>query len=256
MKRVERRHGPTLLAAGFGSYFAIVMVLAWILMSRPSGWSYDPDMSRWAYSVYLVASAIFLAGLGILAFQVQSLFERRIREVNRQLGSLFWDWSPKAESEDSDDVLSSKEPDERDLDEMLETVGEAQTREVHEVLLRSSYEAAEEDAPVEIALVTVAQPELLHRRQALERRAMHVTKFFPGPMVLAVGVLGFSAAMLPGVEATMPTFQQLNSALILGFAYGWVGLAGYFAASAFAIIGSLHPGRKRQPREREGISDR
>src|SRR3970040_1793802 len=96
MRRVERRHGPTLLAAGFGSYFAIVMGVAWAFRSRRATPLYGPEISRWTYTVYLIASAIFLAGLGVLAFQVQNSFEHRVREVNRQLGSLFWDWSRAA----------------------------------------------------------------------------------------------------------------------------------------------------------------
>ena len=248
MRRVERRHGPTLLAAGFGSYFAIVMVVAWTFASRLTSPWYGPEISRWAYTVYLIASAIFLAGLGVLAFQVQNSFEHRVREVNRQLGSLFWDWSRPTEAEDSDPSTSPRDPDEEDLDEILQTVGEAQTREVQEVLLRSSYEAAEEDAPVEIALVTVAQPEMLRRREGLKRQARSLAKYFPGPMGIAVTILGVSAAMLPGVEAMLQDLHQLNTALILGFAYGWVGLAGYFAASSIAILFSFRTQRKPRGR--------
>ncbi len=237
---------PQIQAAIFGSYFVFVMFTAWTFASGLTTPWYGSEISRWAYSAYFVASAVFLAGLGILAFQVQAHFGRRIRELNRELGSFYWDWAPDATSEETV-VSSSSDSDDHDLDEMLVTVGESQTEEIQDVLLQSSIEAAEEDAPVEIALVTVAQPALVRRREKLKRRAAYFTTFLMGPMVAAVGILGISAAMLPGTEVMLQNFPRLNTTLILGFAYVWAGLAVYFAAAIFSVVTSL-AGRRRRGR--------
>ncbi len=247
MRTFRRTRLPQIQAAIFGSYVVFVMFTAWTFSAGLATPWYGVEVSRWAYSAYLVASAVFLAGCGILAFQIQTYFGKRIRELNRQLGSLYWDWAPNATSEEAVVSSSSVESEDHDLDEMLVTVGEAQTEEVQDVLLESSIEAAEEDAPVEIALVTVAQPELVRRREMLKRRAAYLTTFLTGPIVAAVGILGISAAILPGTEVMLQNSPRLNTTLILGFAYGWAGLAGYFAAAILSVVTSL-PGRRRRGR--------
>ena len=48
-------------------------------------------------------------------------------------------------------------------------------------------------------------------------------------MIAAASFVGLAAAMLPGVDGMLVSFHQLNTALILGLAYGWAGLAAYAA---------------------------
>jgi hypothetical protein len=247
-RRAHLRHGAKILAIVFGVYFGFIMFTTWTFASRLEYPWYGPELSRWAYAANLIASAIFLAAVGILAFQVQLSFDLRIRELNRQLGSLFWDWGTSGSSELSESSSSHGESGEHDLDEILETVGESQTQEVHEVLLESSIEAAEEDVPVEITLVSVAQPELLRRRESLRRQATHLKKYLPGPMIVAAAFMGISAAMLPGTDALLKISHQMNTTIILGLAYSWVGLALYFATSVLGLIISLHPDRKLRNR--------
>jgi len=244
MRTSRRTRLPQIQAAIFGLYLLFVMFIAWTFSAGLATPWFGTEFSRWVYTAYLLASAVFLAGMGILAFQIQNHLGKRIRELNRQLGSLYWDWAPNETSEEAV-VSSSPESDDHDLDEMLVTVGEAQTEEVQEVLMNSSIEAAEEDAPVEISLVTVAQPTLVRRREQLKARAAYLTSFLKGPMIVAVGIFGISAVMLPGTEAMVQSFHQLNTTLILGFAYGWAGLAAYFAAAILSIVAFLPGQRKR-----------
>ena len=244
MRTSRRTRLPQIQAAIFGLYFLFVMFIAWTFSAGLATPWFGTEFSRWVYTAYLLASAVFLAGMGILAFQIQNHLGKRIRELNRQLGSLYWDWAPNETSEEAV-VSSSPESDDHDLDEMLVTVGEAQTEEVQEVLMNSSIEAAEEDAPVEISLVTVAQPTLVRRRERLKARAAYLTSFLKGPMIVAVGIFGISAVMLPGTEAMVQSFHQLNTTLILGFAYGWAGLAAYFASAILSIVAFLPGQRKR-----------
>jgi len=247
-RRTHFRHGARILAIVFGVYFSFIMFAAWTFASRLEYPWYGPEPSRWAYATNLIASAIFLAAVGILAFQVQLSFDLRIRELNRQLGSLFWDWSPPTASEDAASSSSHRASGEHDLDEILETVGESQTQEVHEVLLESSIEAAEEDVPVEITLVSVAQPELLRRRESLRRQATHLKRYLPGPMIVAAAFMGISAAMVPATDVMLQVSHQMNTTIILGLAYSWVGLALYFASSILGLINSLHSDRKLRNR--------
>lgn len=53
-------------------------------------------------------------------------------------------------------------------------------------------------------------------------------------MVAAASFVGVAAAMLPAVDGMLVANHQLNTALILGLAYGWAGLAAYVALAMHA----------------------
>jgi hypothetical protein len=242
MRIVPAIYRPSILAAIFGSYLALIMLSSWSFASGLPNPSYSAELSRWIYAAYLVASAAFLAGLAVLAFHIHGAFEARAREVNRELGSLLLGGGAAFISPD---VLpppsgGSSEPSDSDLKEILETLGEAQTQEV--LLVPSS------SAGPEAKALNTLQRALLHRRDDLRRRQLALTKFLPGPSVVAVAFVGLSAAMLPTTDAMLQSFYQINTTLILGFAYGWVGLAAYFAISLLGVAGALKTEGKRRPR--------
>ena len=87
--------------------------------------------------------------------------------------------------------------------------------------------------------------DLVRRRTGLKRQQDFLTRFLPGPAAIVVGVLATSMMMMPAADETLQSSFRLNTALILGFAYGWFGLAAYFAASVLGLVGSLRTERKR-----------
>jgi hypothetical protein len=247
---------PPVLAAIFGSYFAIVMFESWTFSSKLASPWYGPDLSRWIYMSFVVASAVFIMGVGMLAFQIENAFENRVREINRQLGALLWDAGtafplveglPPPSDEDAEENV---DPTERELDEMLEVLGDAQAQVAQEVLVGSSAGTVEEVDPVEAAQDAMLQQNLLRRREGLKRHEDFLMRFLPGPMGVAVGVLGISMVMLPATDVMLQTFHGLNTALILGFSYAWIGLAAYFGASVLGLAASLRTERKRRRKER------
>lgn len=230
-----RLYRAPVLAAVFGGYIGTVLVLAWLAAANlPDPW-FGPELSRWIYITYVLASSLFLVGLGVLAFSLQRSFEARRSEVNRELGGLLLDGgtglSPEEVIDSPDRREAPDEPRSRDLEAILETLGEAQD---HDVLMVPP-KATGEDA----LAVHRLQLALLHRRDDLERRQRMLTSFLPGPAGVAVGILGVSAAMLPASEGMLQTLYAMNTAVILGFAYAWIGLAAYFALSVFGVVWSL-----------------
>ena len=248
-----RFYRPRVLAMVFGSYFAFVLFVAWTFASNLSGARYGPDLSRWVYMCFILSSTIFIMGAGILGFNVQNALETRVREINRELGSMLWDSGtvipPAAvlassgdeddEEKASDDVMA------RELDAILEAVGEAQALSAEAVMHESSDGTVAEEDAVDAAREAVIQRNLLRRRQGLKRHQEFLLRFLPGPVGLAVGIFGISMAMMPASDGMLQSFYQLNTALILGFGYGFIGLAAYFAASIVGIVTSLRRERKR-----------
>lgn len=259
MKIAGRIVRPGVLAAIFGAYFGVVMFAAWTFSSNLAAPRFGADLTRWVYTIHILASAVFLAGLGILGFHVQNVFETRVRDINRQLGIIVWSGltsSPDAQalppvgSGGGDPEEDGGDSTERDMDEMLEVLGEVQSEaeSTREVLVKpGGMDRSREDGVVPVLHITVRR-ELVHRRTGLRRHQAFLARFLLGPAAMAVFILGVSMAMLPASEGMFQSSSQLNTAVILGFAYGWVGLAGYFAASSIGVVGSMRTERKRRVR--------
>ena len=58
--------GPGVLAAVFGTYFVIVLVLAWTTANRTTFAWYGPEASFWSYSMFLLTFLIVLGLAPIL----------------------------------------------------------------------------------------------------------------------------------------------------------------------------------------------
>ena len=255
MRTAGRIYRPRILAAIFGSYFAVVMGLSWTFSSTLPGPRYQPDISRWVYMTFVLASSVFLMGVGIFAFHIQNALENRVREVNRELGGLVWEGSPAFPAVEALPATSdggeeggeeSDDPTAPSLDEILEVLGEAQAETAQEVLVESADSTVEEADPVEAAREIMLRRDLVRRREGLKRHQDYLLTFLPGPLTLAVGILGVSMAMLPASDGMLQSSFQLNTALIRGFAYGWFGLAAYFGASILGVVASLRSERKRR----------
>lgn len=242
MRILASLHRASILAVIFGSYLAFVLFAAWSFASGLANPLYNPAVSRGTYAAYLVASSAFLVGLAVVAFLIQGSFDGRVRDVNRALGTLLLGGGAAFVSADvlPPSLQSKADPEQSDLKEILETLGEAQTQEVLLV-------PASTAGPETKTLITL-QRALLHRREELGRRQRTLMKFLPGPSSVAVAFIALSAAMLPATDAMLVTLQTINTTLILGFAYGWVGLAAYFAISMAGVVRVVKMNGKHHPR--------
>lgn len=253
----SRLFRPRVLALVFGTYTVVVLFAAWMFGTRLEVPWYGPELSRWVYMTYIVSSAVFLCGTGVLAFKIIDAFEARVREVNRELGQFLWNQGvivPPAASADSPDEEGTAESDEpfgADLEELLEVLGEAQTEAVQEVLVNSSGGAKGTGDAVEEAREAIMQRDLLRRRAGLRRHEEYLLRFLVGPVGVAAGILGISMVMLPATDVMLQSNFGLNAALILGFAYVWVGVAAYFGVSVLGIAASLRRERKERRKERK-----
>src|SRR5437870_10824075 len=70
----------------FGAFFAVVAYVAWTFAAalKPQGW-FPADITRWIYTTYMLAAAIFLVGLGGLALGIRRSFARHIRAPDGRL---------------------------------------------------------------------------------------------------------------------------------------------------------------------------
>jgi len=242
MRILASLHRASILAVIFGSYLAFVLFAAWSFASGLANPPYNPAVSRGTYAAYLVASSAFLVGLAVVAFLIQGAFDGRVRDVNRALGTLLLGGGAAFVSSDvlPPSLRNKTDPEQSDLKEILETLGEAQTQEVLLV-------PASTAGPETKTLITL-QRALLHRREELGRRQLTLMKFFPGPSAVAIAFIALSAIMLSATDAMMFTLHSINTTLILGFAYGWVGLAAYFALSMAGAVRGVKMNGKHHPR--------
>src|SRR3972149_6732533 len=172
---------PRVLACVFGAYFAIVMLASWMFASTLQQPWFGAELSRWVYMSFIVASAVFLCGTGLLAFKIQEAFEGRVRTVNRQLGKYLWD-KGIVMPPDGDAGLANGDVDLNIAD------------------------------AVEDARGAMLQRDLLRRRAGLRRHQDYLLQFLAGPVGLAVGILGISMLMLPATDVMLPTNHGLNTA--------------------------------------------
>ncbi len=230
---------PRVLAAGFGAFFLIIAIVSWqFAQGLPGPW-YLPDITRWVYSTYMIVAAVFLVGIAGLGLSIRSSFTRQIREVDARLGMGIQQSReplppplPEAGSNLRDTV-------DRDIDELLESLSEVEASATREAQTMDanpdagSYLGGEEDAV------------LASRRQRLLQRRKYLNRYLIGPGVTAATILGLSALMLPGADVFAQTYYHLNTALILGIGYSWVGVGWYVALTVYGLVGGGDGRRKR-----------
>jgi hypothetical protein len=230
---------PRVLAAGFGAFFLIIAIVSWQFAQGLSGPWYLPDITRWVYSTYMIVAAVFLVGIAGLGLSIRSSFTRQIREVDARLGMAIQQSReplppplPEAGSNMRDTV-------DRDIDELLESLSEVEASATREAQTMDanpdagSYLGGEEDAV------------LASRRQRLLQRRKYLNRYLIGPGVTAATILGLSALMLPGADVFAQTYYHLNTALILGIGYSWVGVGWYVALTVYGLVGGGDGRRKR-----------
>ena len=58
-------------------------------------------------------------------------------------------------------------------------------------------------------------------------------------------ILGISGVMLPGADDFAQTYYRLNTALILGIGYSWLGVGAYVAVAVAALVSGADERRKK-----------
>jgi hypothetical protein len=230
---------PRVLAAGFGAFFLIIAIVSWQFAQGLSGPWYLPDITRWVYSTYMIVAAVFLVGIAGLGLSIRSSFTRQIREVDARLGMAIQRSREPLPPPLPESGSNMRDTVDRDIDELLESLSEVEASATREAQTMDanpdagSYLGSEED--------TV----LASRRQRLLQRRKYLNRYLIGPGVTAATILGLSALMLPGADVFAQTYYHLNTALILGIGYSWVGVGWYVALTVYGLVGGGDGRRKR-----------
>ena len=235
-RRIEART----LGAAFGAYFVIIGIASALHANGLTTPWFGPELSRWSYAAYLIGAAALLAGLAAAAVSRTQFLERRIIELNRRAEEA--GPAPVEASAPTGDELPPplveeppKDHVDRDIDDLLMSLSEMESTSAREAA------AMEEEVPAEgpDRWAEPESPRTWTTREKLEgarKMRRSVTRYLAGPAAAAIFVLGISGAMLPGTETMLQSYHQLNTALILGIGYAWLGLGGYAVASVLALV--------------------
>src|SRR5437899_9337393 len=98
----------------------------------------------------------------------------------------------------------------------------------------------------DVPTIEATDREIASRKSRLVQRQKLLGRYVVGPAAAAAIILGVSAMMLPGAD----TFAQnppyvLNTALILGISYSWIGVGAYIAATIAALVSRSGGTRRR-----------
>jgi len=204
------------------------------------------DITRWTFTIYLLVGAVFLVGIGLGAAWTARTLDTKIEKLSG------------AESSD-DEVIEEVEVEETVTDEvpppLLEDpapTGDHVDRDIDELLVSlqemeqeaETVEEPEPEAPAPRAAYRAKSApvkatsglEDTKRADVLRKKRNAVLSYFAGPALASIGAIGVSAAMLPGSDAFLQSYFELNTSLLLGLGYSFVGIAAYVAASFLLLV--------------------
>ncbi len=228
---------PRSLAVAFGVYFLLIALASWGFSQSLGQIWYHADLTRWVYSTYMVIAAVFLIGLGGLGLSIRRSFGRQIRELERQ-GGTSRDEAPDALPPPLPETPQVQDRVDRDIDELLESLTEIETTTAREAAVMESgdtYSAAHG--------ASSAPPGA--QRAKLAQRQKFLSAFVAGPGLVVAIILGISGMMLPGADDFAQTYYRLNTALILGIGYSWLGVGAYVAVAVAALVSGADERRKK-----------
>lgn len=230
---------PRTLGAAFGAYFTGIVLLAWSSSKDLTNPWYGPDLSRWLYTTYLLGSAALLAGVLVVASRRTASIDRRLAQLTDGM-RLATDYAGHENGPDGAKGAYERDAVDQDIDDLLERLDDIEVASDETVIVEEATVVGEAtssqvlaDAPPSVA---GAPTDLVALRQRLLRVRASVRAYAAGPAVVLMAFLGVSGAMLPGVDAFLQTFHQLNTTLILAMAYGWAGLGAYVVAATFVHL--------------------
>ena len=229
---------PRVLAAGFGAFFAIIAIVSWQFAQGLAGPWFAADFTRWIYSTYMIVAAVFLMGIAGLALSIRSSFTRQIREVDSRLGMAIQQSREPLPPPLPEAGPNMRDTVDRDIDELLESLSEVEASATREAQTLDAnpdggYIGSDEDAV------------LASRRQRLLQRRKYLNRYLIGPGITAAFIIGLSGIMLPGADSFAQTFHHLNTAVILGIGYSWIGVGWYIALTVYGLVGGGDRRRSR-----------
>jgi hypothetical protein len=237
----DRVSRPRTLSIVFGAYFLLMAIIAWF-SAGALGYRYSVDITKWTFTIYLLVGAVFLVGIVLAALWSMRYLDGRIQR---------FEGSEDAEVEAGEEfVVEEPMPDDvpPPLEEAPAPGGDHVDRDIDELLV--SLQEMEAEAETAAEPVEAAEParaparkpavgsekrvsSLMESKQlaTLRKKRDGIAYYFGGPALAAIGVIGMSAAMLPGSDVFLQSYWQLNTSLLLGLGYTFVGIAAYVAAS-------------------------
>jgi len=217
---------PRALAAGFGAYFFLIFVAAWYFSKDLQTPWYRGDISQLVYLADMLGGALVVAGVGGGMLVRTTAIDRRIDALEDAMSPS----SPRVARMAASDGPPKDHVD-RDIDDLLESLSEMEATTASAAVEMEDVVEAE---PQPISPLTGPDASIARARLEMKRRS--VRSFLVGPAAVGALFLGISGAMLPGAGGFLQTYHQLNTTLILGMAYSWVGLGGYVIASVAAHL--------------------
>ncbi len=234
---------PRTLSIIFGAFFAIVAYFSWTFAATvpAPGW-FDAGITRWIYTTYMLVAAIFLVGLGGLALSIRRSFARQIRE----LGGKFdrgWSNTPTSNAlpPPLPDTTSGRDHVDRDIDELLESLSEVEASAARDARAMEMEPGGIPDVPT----IEATDREIAIRKSRLVQRQKLLGRYVVGPAAASALILGISGIMLPGADGFAQTNFTLNTTLILGISYSWIGVGAYIAATIAALVGRAGGKRRK-----------
>lgn len=238
---------PRVLAAIFGGFVLVIAIISWWFSTGPgSGYVYGPDLTRWVYATYLIVAAVLLSGIGVVAVGSMRHLDHLIDEAEMEaMKGNPGDGVELTEHEESEalppplrEAPAGKDQVDQDIDELLVSLQEIETsaERAEEELVEEFVEEVAEEPAAERRVFASAGKKASWTLEKWKRRRAEVPSFFAGPALISIGIIGVAAAMLPGADAMLQTYNQLNTALILGMGYTYGGIALYAALSVYAIL--------------------
>ena len=234
---------PRTLSMMFGVYFLVMAILAY-WAGTSLGYHYNVDITRWTFTIYLLVGAVFLVAVGLGAVWTSRSLDAQIEKLE---GSDASDdevvEEAVVEADLGDDVpppledapATSGDHADRDIDELLVSLQEMeQEAEIVEETERE--EPVRRPARGARAAAPVRSHADAKKASVLRKKREAVVSFFEGPALAAIATIGVSAAMLPGSDVFLQSYWELNTGLLLGLGYSFVGIAAYVAASFLLLV--------------------
>src|SRR5207244_9524921 len=193
-----------------------------------------PDITRWIYTTYMLVAAIFLVGLGGLSLSIRRSFARQIRELEGRFQRGSSNPGYDALPPPLPDTTSSRDHVDRDIDELLESLSEVEASAARDARAMEMEPGGIPDVPT----IEATDREIAVRRTRLIQRQRLLGRFIIGPAAASAFILGVSGMMLPGSgdNGFAQAQHALNTALILGISYSWIGIGAYIAATVAALV--------------------
>src|SRR5437870_6984323 len=235
---------PRTLAIIFGAFFAVVGYFSWTFAAAlpPPGW-FPADITRWIYTTYMLVAAIFLVGLGGLSLSIRRSFARQIRELEGRFQRGSSNPGYDALPPPLPDTTSSRDHVDRDIDELLESLSEVEASAARDARAMELEPGGIPDVPT----IEATDREIAVRKSRLIQRQKLLSRYVVGPAAASALILGVSGMMLPGSgdNGFAQTQYALNTALILGISYSWIGVGAYIAATIAALVRGGGGNRRR-----------